>query len=271
MAFGLAVEVTNRARGQLHVSALYRRQADGRLMIGDVQWHKVTRNDEAGENPDAYWVAPDLPAEDQYILASKIKDWLERNARAIPYSVANPGGALFENDMWAGNRPAQGLTCATFIVELFDELGIDFLNKKSWVRRAGDIKWASGILNLLSTHSSTETKHLEAQRKNISSSIRIRPSDVIAAGLLIRKFAPKSGFKFHVLDPVSDATEKYLLSTGIVSFETYLRNIISTHSGRGNKGRHRPQRRRARAKRINFRKRPGARRKIRSIARLLTP
>lgn len=183
MYFGLAIQVTDPVNGQLHAVALYR--LDDRLMIGDLQNHFQTRRTEVRTSESLFWIAPDLSQEDQRILAATIDVWLDLNANKIPYSVAHPGGVIFKDNVWVGNEPGQGLTCATFIVALFDELGIPFVDVGSWGDRAGDIEWAQRILQALAPFMSPE--HVEAQRVRIGKTVRVRPSDIAAAGQLIRQ------------------------------------------------------------------------------------
>lgn len=206
MIFGVAIRVTNRATGQLHVAAIYRLR--GTLMIGELCDHFLTRRVEAHANEGILWVEPRLSEEERKFLAAKINAWLELNGGKIPYSVASPGGVIFRDDIWVGDSPGQGLTCATFIVELFKELGIPFIDSKSWRAREGDDEWARGILQMLRGCMSPE--HVAAQMDLIGREPRIRPSDVAAAGVLISE-AAKDGLSFDLVSPTSEEIEAKLL------------------------------------------------------------
>ena len=206
MKFGLAIQLTDPKRKQFHVMAIYRK--DHSLIIGDLQWHFKVGRRYAGDEPEIKWVAPDLNEMDQRLLASKIDVWLELNATKIPYSVAHPGGIIWKDNVWAGNQPGQGLTCATFILELFKELGIPFVDVESWDARCGDKEWAENILNIL--RSKLSTADFEAQRDRLGSTVRIRPSDVVSAAHLV-KADLEVALRFKEVSPVAACIEHELL------------------------------------------------------------
>ena len=205
--FFLAIQVADAQARQLHAAMLY--VCEGKLMIGDLQSHMTTRRSLAKANKGIFWIAPDLSLEDQKILASKLDAWLTLNENGIPYSIAHPGGVIFENNIWVGNEPAQGLTCATFVVELFNELAIPFIAKETWQARPGDDEWARHILELIGN---MPAEHKEAQMRRIGMTARIRPSDTFAAGMLINQETEDS-LSFEVVSPCAEAIESNLLSS----------------------------------------------------------
>lgn len=207
MYFGFAIQASDPAAKQLHVATLYR--FDGRLMIGDLQNHLRSRRADARVSESLFWIAPDLSPDEQRILAAKVDAWLDENAGKIPYSVAHPGGVIFKDNVWVGNEPGQGLTCATFIVELFNELGIPFIDVGTWKERTGDTEWAKRILDAISHSMSPE--HVEAQRNRIGLTVRVRPADIAAAGLLVRQLMDTS-LHFDQVAPLSENVEAVLLA-----------------------------------------------------------
>ena len=115
---------------------------------------------------------------------------------------------VFKDNVWVGNEPGQGLTCATFIAELFNELGIPFIDAKTWQPRTGDTEWAERILIMISDLMSPE--HVEAQRAKIGQTIRIRPADILAAGHFIHQ-EMETPLQFNDVDPLSTCIEVALL------------------------------------------------------------
>lgn len=200
------VQVSDPTTRQLHAAALYR--FDNRLMIGDLQGHLRTRRAEVRPSDSLFWIAPDLSQEDQRILAATVDAWLDENEGKIPYSVAHPGGVVFKDNVWVGNEPGQGLTCATFIVELFNELGIPFIDVETWQPRTGDTEWAERILVVISDSMSPE--HIEAQLAKIGQTIRVRPADIAAAGHLVHQ-KMETPLHFNDVDPLSACIEVALL------------------------------------------------------------
>jgi hypothetical protein len=202
------IQVSDPSTRQLHAAALYR--FGNRLMIGDLQNHLRTRRAEVRPSHHFFWIAPDLSQEDQRILAATFDAWLDENENKIPYSVAHPGGVVFKDKVWVGNEPGQGLTCATFIVELFNELGIPFIDVETWQARNGDAEWAEEILKLISNLMSLE--HVEAQRAKIGHTVRVRPADIAAAGHLVHQ-EMENPLHFNEVDPLSACIEKTLLGS----------------------------------------------------------
>lgn len=209
MHFGIGIQLTNAARRQFHTTAIYK--MNGSLLIGDLQSHLAIGRIEAQVDENIQWIAPDLSVDDQKILAHKIDAWLIENPGKIPYSVAhNPGGVVWKENVWIGTEPGQGLTCATFIVELFKELGIPFISVDDWKKRPGDDEWAIGILKALSGQMSDE--HVEAQKIRIGKTIRIRPSDVASAAHLLNK-EMEEPLGFDEVNPLASVIELQLLKS----------------------------------------------------------
>ena len=204
--FGLAIKLVNAERKQFHVMAIYRKAQS--LMIGDLQWHLVAERKNAEHAPEIKWIAPDLSEMDQRLLASKIDVWLELNASKIPYSVAHPGGVIWTDNVWSGSQPGQGLTCATFILELFKELGIPFVDVDSWEERSGDREWAECLLGWLER--SLSPADFQAQRDRIGTTVRIRPSDVVSAAHLLRADS-EIPLRFKEVSPLAACIENELL------------------------------------------------------------
>ena len=207
LRFGIMIQVSDPSNSQLHAAVLYR--IDNCLMIGDLQSHLQTRRAVVRPSSGLFWIAPNLNQEDQKILAATIDTWLDVNQNKIPYSVAHPGGVIFKDNVWVGNEPGQGLTCATFIAELFNELGIPFINIGTWQARDGDNEWAKRILDMISE--SMLPEHVEAQLNNIGQTIRVRPTDIAAAGHLVHHDMVDS-LNFCEVDPFSTCIEKTLLN-----------------------------------------------------------
>lgn len=203
--FCLAIQVVDPSVRQFHAMMLYR--CNQKLMVGDLQSHMRTRRSLAECNKNIFWVSLDLSLEDQKILASKLDAWLSLNNNRIPYSVAHPGGVIFKEDLWVGHDPAQGLTCATFVVELFDELAIPFIKKETWKARPGDDEWAKYILEQMGD---MPDEHKNAQRNLIGKTARIRPSDTFAAGMLVNQESSES-LSFEVVAPKAEELEEELL------------------------------------------------------------
>ena len=203
----------HRERRQLHAAAIYRYEDN--LYVGDLQSHLALGCNVAVPDVRYHWLSIDLDLANQRILAATIHAWLEDNNGKIPYSVAHKGGIVFRDGIWIGDSPGQGLTCATFLVELFKYLGIPFIDEGSWLRRPGDEEWAVNILGLIAANPPSHLpamtqEHVDAQMESIGETVRIRPSDVAAAGLLIDEL-DQTHLHFCKVNPKTMMIEKFLL------------------------------------------------------------
>ncbi|WP_138464148.1 hypothetical protein [Stenotrophomonas maltophilia] len=213
MFFGLVLSLSSPERDQFHVAVFFRDGVGAALMYGDLQWHLRARCSEAVAQDRYIWVCPRLDEFDQILLASKAKIWLENNPDAIPYSVSHPvGGVMFRDDKWVGDAPGMGLTCATFVVALFDELGIPFIDSSSWQERDGDEEWKKEILTYLSNYPGVTPEHVEAQMSSLGDTVRIRPSDVFAAGRCLTGSEAHPGLCFELVSGESVEVENLLRS-----------------------------------------------------------
>ncbi|MDH0275300.1 MULTISPECIES: hypothetical protein [Stenotrophomonas] len=213
MLFGLVLSLSSPERDQFHVAVFFRDEVGAVLMYGDLQWHLRARCSEAVARDRYIWVCPRLGEFDQILLASKAKIWLENNPDTIPYSVSHPmGGVMFKDDKWAGEAPGMGLTCATFVVALFDELGIPFIDSSSWQERDGDAEWKSEILMYLRNCPGVAPEHVEAQMNSLGATVRIRPSDVFAAGRSLTGSETRPGLCFELVSRQVGEVEDLLRS-----------------------------------------------------------
>lgn len=104
------------------------------------------------------------------------------NAR-VPYGVAYAGGVF---DAGSGDylraEPAEsGLTCATFILAIFESVSWPLVERASWpVDRAEDVAWRDHVITLLEQRGHTD----QAERvRNDPACVRFRPTEVAGACL----------------------------------------------------------------------------------------
>jgi hypothetical protein len=107
----------------------------------------------------------------------------------IPYSP-HYEGIYFDRGTLRYTRfaPGDGLTCATFILAVFDALGIPLVKAHEWVPRDEDAGWLEYIVQQLEEDASPE--HIEQIRAK-SNGVRYRPEEVVGA---LTESAPPIGF-----------------------------------------------------------------------------
>gem|GEM_PF-1910084 len=140
---------------------------------------------------DRYSWLPALHVESE-ILRKQFLDHcmnlVEKNPGGVPYGLCYGEGDHFdpETKQFVSRDGAAGLTCATFVLELFRSYGIDLADRQTWVERAGDQVWADRMFSNLRNFGGPEiAERVRAQVEKFNlKPMRFRPEEVAAAGAL---------------------------------------------------------------------------------------
>jgi hypothetical protein len=174
----LAIGVSG--RNQRHVGILYRPRLSARPRFLHLAGH-LTLNDD-GLVPEGFrgvlvtdlpgWVEPTLVALCKRTAASDTHD-------GLPYGFGYQPSTVMR-DPHTGKltlRGPSGLTCATFVLAIFDLANVQLADLTTWKDRDGDREWKERVITHLK--SQLNASELEAIRRD-TSSVRVRPED--AAG-----------------------------------------------------------------------------------------
>lgn len=81
-----------------------------------------------------------------------------------------------------GSPNGEGLTCATFVLAVFQDFGFCLMKYDEWPKRASDKAFHTDMfLTLIRSPANPSQEHLDSVRKNIDC-VRYRPIEVVAAG-----------------------------------------------------------------------------------------
>lgn len=117
--------------------------------------------------------------------------WMETiwkvNGRNVPYGIAYSGSGYFDalTGKFIPSQTGKGLTCATFVMALFEDFLFPFVEWKSWRHRSTDeafFECIVGQLDLLVARGKAEQTHVEAQKNALGTAPRYRPAEVAVAG-----------------------------------------------------------------------------------------
>lgn len=119
-----------------HAAILYR-SAEGRPKFLHLAWHRVLRDEGfAGQEQEFVSVEPNLERDDRVALAAYCRRIALANMarRAIPYNLRYEPGTTFDPDTGDFLLPegATGLSCATFVVQVFRSAGLPILDASTW-------------------------------------------------------------------------------------------------------------------------------------------
>lgn len=127
---------------------------------------------------------PGLDPDEKADFARWINTVWRANGNRIPYGINFWKGVRFDP---AGNfNPVDdgiGLTCATFVLSVFQNHGFNILDVSSWLARPEDTAFFEAIMTAL-TNDGADTSYIAAQRNDMREAIRIRPEEVAASAYL---------------------------------------------------------------------------------------
>jgi hypothetical protein len=99
-------------------------------------------------------------------------------------------GSFSANGSYSPPKGSDGLTCATFVVEVFRAVAIPLMDYSSWPAGTANVSWGNSVCTELQ-RTGAEADHVDAVRKNIGG-LRVRPYEVVGAAMLSPNQRPAS-------------------------------------------------------------------------------
>lgn len=173
---------------QVHVGLLYRVDG-GTPFFRHLAFHRQLRNDSAVAFAGEYslhWAECSLDVDNRAVMAAYVAA-VEQNPADIPFGFDSSGSA-FDPETGAFYEPpiGKGLTCATYVLGMFEARGFHLLNTDGWPERAEDIEWQERIIGIVENYCAGRgldcAEHIAAMRADVGAK-RYRPEEV-AAGML---------------------------------------------------------------------------------------
>lgn len=152
----IGISVGKSAPDQLHNKLLINfNDVQGELHL---EFHHTLTFSETFEHPEMYiWDIPSTIPESRLksLAARCIKVIKNLDYQDIPYAIEYKGRRKFDkegiyNSYSTGDE--YGVTCATFILTLFDSVGINLLDWHNWEERLEDKVWFSKLIRLIEYH-----------------------------------------------------------------------------------------------------------------------
>jgi hypothetical protein len=173
----VAVAITATGSDQRHVGIFHKDDA-GRVMLLHLAWHFDLRNSE----PKPYYAWVELPIHSARArqVAARCRQIFRANPRGLPYAFSPPNDCFDEKQSTYLFGPTRhGLTCATFVIAVFQTTGIRLVLDETWpVTRADDEVWKQKIITALQKSATPE--HIEFIQAEAGST-RFRPEEVAGA------------------------------------------------------------------------------------------
>jgi hypothetical protein len=160
-----------------HVGLIYRDE-DGRTVYYiHLRWHHQLERTRPDSVRYPVWVEPELPPGRAVIVAELCKLIFDLNAeQEIPYSFGSPDGVFDPTGHLRLGPKRLGLTCATFVLAVFDAAGNPLIDYSQWPQRPEDREWCEYVIGELE-RSNAEASHVTALRAD-GISVRYKPLEV---------------------------------------------------------------------------------------------
>lgn len=176
----VGVAIANVVDKQLHVGILHKQAHSNEVNMLHLAWHMDLRNE--APKPKYRWVKPTFPSARLRQVAARCRQILRANPHGIPYAFSQASDC-FDNETreYLIGPTRHGLTCATFVVAVFNSVGLDIIQSGTWPPPTeDDRRWQEGVVRMLAQHQEVSNEHLTAVGSEVGG-IRIRPEQVAAA------------------------------------------------------------------------------------------
>lgn len=203
---------------QQHIGFLFMDE-DLEIKFLHLAWHFDLRK----ESPNKKYLWLDIPLDNlnkihlATVCASIFRSSQDRSP--IPYGICIDGTSFSKDGNFISHEKHGGLTCATFVIQVFHSQDYPIIDFENWEYREEDRNWQIKILSLLKEH--IDSDYLNAQYKKCEESIfRFKPEEVAAAATLP---SPPHGLKAlekpaqQILDSIIEHTEKMAINEANVA------------------------------------------------------
>lgn len=171
---------------QLHCGIVYKYQ--NKFNAIHLAWHNVLKNDDdTTKFPNYLYIKSAIPISRQNSIAAMCRLILKRkNEKQIPYGLLYSGGKFTKDGILNLDSKESGLTCATFVLAVYDTCQIKLIDFNNWQPRVSDKEWHNYIIDCL-----IQTKDIfnisELHIENVTNEIgcaRFRPEEVAISSAL---------------------------------------------------------------------------------------
>ncbi len=185
----VAIAVAPSAYGGGHIGIGFHSAKAGPQVL-HLAWHQKLSTEAIPADLKQCWVADALPAPP---LASKqivaVVRTISARSPSINYGInyLAAKGSFANNGAYKAPRGSDGLTCATFVVEVLRACSLNVVKVDTWQPDAANIAWGNEVCNALAA--TVGQAHADAVRKNVNG-LRLIPFEVAGAAQLGPKYWP---------------------------------------------------------------------------------
>lgn len=162
-----------------HIGVLYHLD-DGIAKVCHLGWNWDLRIDSPSQT--YFWGKSGLDRIEKRYLAAYFDLVGRKNPANIYYGLDSSGHCFDEFGSAIPLPIGKGMTCASFIINVFKSLEIPLIDETSWPHgRPQDQQWASSVVQQLEDDPRVPRDHVDAVKKDIAMACRYRPCEVAGA------------------------------------------------------------------------------------------
>ncbi len=167
-----------------HVGLLYLEDPMQDAMFLHLARHHAMRTEVID---DGFWIRLGLTERQKRLLAGQCAMISTHNTEdSVPFSIFYDDNRQYfdEEGNYVATGLGDGLTCATFIMAIFETLGIPLLRTDNWTIEADDKLWHIQIINSM-RQGSPNKSHFDKMSAAIGCA-RYRPPDIVIASSKVK-------------------------------------------------------------------------------------
>ncbi|CAJ2804181.1 Uncharacterised protein [Burkholderia pseudomallei] len=180
----IAIAFTHGRLGAGHVGIAFHTPKDGR-QVTHLAWHRQLKVDSIPNEVEGCWACTtvQLPASASRQLVAVVRGVAKKRPQ-ISYGIGAIAakGSFSANGSYRPPKGSDGLTCSTFIAEVFRAACIPFVNYDTWPSGPQNDAWGDAVCQELE-RTGVPADHVAAVRKNIGG-LRLRPYEAVGAAML---------------------------------------------------------------------------------------
>jgi len=176
--FCIAICRPKRKLNQQHIGILYV-DSNNKTSFLHLAWHCLLIKEDPKEK--YLWLDVSLDPINKIHLATICELIYDSNqSGGIPYGICIDDTGFAKDGKFTAEENYAGLTCATFVIQVFHSQGFQIIDFEKWKYRKADKCWQMQIIQNLMQQASKE--HIQYQRKKIQvGAARFKPEEVAVA------------------------------------------------------------------------------------------
>jgi hypothetical protein len=186
----IAIAVTHSRIGDGHIGICFHSPKDGPKVL-HLAWHEQLRINAIPGELQFCWAGEvlGLPPATAKAVVGIVRAVAARRA-TIRYGLnfIAAYGSFYPNGKYKPPRGSDGLTCASFVVEVLRAAMVNLVREDTWRADAANEAWCESVCALL-TQQGVDADHVTSVRRNISG-LRMRPFEVAGAARLGPRYWP---------------------------------------------------------------------------------